>query len=910
MSWDSRNGSTHSAPGHAIDDTLPAAPREPREPAGRRFGKYVLLRELGEGGMGVVHEAHDPDLERLVAVKLLHPKVHSDATEELGMRLLREARAMAKLSHPHVTAVYEASAVGDQLYIAMELVRGTTLKGWLEAEPRTWREVLAMFLQAGDGLVAAHREALVHRDFKPSNVLVGEDHRARVADFGVARLDGALASGPGDGNPSLTGDNVLGTPAYMAPEQHRGEPATARSDQFAFCCSLWQAIYREHPFAGATHAELHASVTAGARRDPPPRHGVPKFIEAALMRGLAFDPAARFDDMAQLLDELRRDPARTRRRWAIAGLGVGLAATALWGALRSTDATPLCDDAGADIQAAWNPVVAARLSGAFVATGLPFALATHSRIAAGLGGYAETWSSTRVSICRATHEQGVQSAELLDLRMACLDRKRRQFELLVDQLAHPDDKLVIKSVGVVGSLDPLDECTGDAAALRATTSEPADPVKRAAVAGLRGVADRASAAARAGRVQDAVTLLRPAASEAAALDVPAIRCELELALADGEQRLGAVAPAEQRVRVAMTTCARAQDHRRVARAWRELIYIVGYERSRLAEASTLVLGAESAHQQAGADPFDSARLLAVRGSIAQRAGDFAAALDAGEQALAILERVAGPQHYETIRTLSNIGTALIDLGRKSDAEARFRRAIAAAEVTLGPEHPDIAMIRINLGMTLRDLERRDEARAEYARALPILERAGLDASVGSLLINVGVLERGAGNLDAARTAYERALVIRLRLLGPDHPGIAEIEGNLGNLDFQLKRIDDAERHYRRTLEIRSATLGPDHIDVARALWSIAKIDEARGRFAEAIAGYERSLAVADRTTGQPDWTAASRSKLALVMYEHAPKRRRDAIAVAERARAAHVALGDQRASRAMDELLEALRGKR
>src|SRR5690349_17448959 len=206
----------------------PKPPQDLREP-GDTVGRFVVLQRLGEGGMGVVYTAYDPELDRKVAIKLLK------SAEEGHARLLREAQAMARLQHPNVIAVHDVGTLpGNRVFVAMELVAGATLRGWLKAAPRAWREVIAIMRQAGVGLAAAHDAGLVHRDFKPDNVLVGDDGRVRVMDFGLARLGAAdpeLSSGSHDTGPLSTpltmAGTVVGTPAYMAPELFKGTSAEA-----------------------------------------------------------------------------------------------------------------------------------------------------------------------------------------------------------------------------------------------------------------------------------------------------------------------------------------------------------------------------------------------------------------------------------------------------------------------------------------------------------------------------------------------------------------------------------------------------------------------------------------------------------------------------------------------------------
>ena len=248
-------------------------------PPGAPIGRYLVLERLGQGGMGVLYTAHDPQLQRVVAIKVLRSRADKDASQTAGQaRLLREAQAMAQLSHPNVVPVYDSGPYGSGIFIAMELVRGSTLDHWVKLKPRSWREVLAVFVMAGRGLEAAHAAGLVHRDFKPANVLVGEDGRPRVTDFGLARATRALTlpettetpeavmrSGPITLDEPLTlAGSMMGSPGYMAPEQYVGAATTNATDQFAFCVSLYEALYGVRPFVAKTLPELELVTSRGA----------------------------------------------------------------------------------------------------------------------------------------------------------------------------------------------------------------------------------------------------------------------------------------------------------------------------------------------------------------------------------------------------------------------------------------------------------------------------------------------------------------------------------------------------------------------------------------------------------------------------------------------------------------------
>ena len=319
--------------GDEDDDGSEEAPELAR---GDLVGRYVVLSRIGTGGMGVVYAAYDPDLDRKVAVKLLLRRCPGDAGR---IRLMREAQAMARLAHPNVVTVYDTGTLGERVWLAMEFIRGQTLSHWLKLRPRPWREVLAVFLRAGEGLQAAHSAGLVHRDFKPDNVMISEDGRVRVMDFGLARSQRSpgkeLAShvsgvrGLAALRAALTTDGaVVGTPQYMAAEQWQGAATDARSDQFSYCVALWEALHGAPPFAATTVHELVTVVLAG-KITPPVRGDAPGWLQRALVRGLDVAPARRWPEMTALLAALARGQTRQRQqRWLV---GLGLAALAVAG---------------------------------------------------------------------------------------------------------------------------------------------------------------------------------------------------------------------------------------------------------------------------------------------------------------------------------------------------------------------------------------------------------------------------------------------------------------------------------------------------------------------------------------------------------------------------------------------------
>ncbi|MBL4685345.1 MAG: serine/threonine protein kinase [Nannocystaceae bacterium] len=335
---------------------------------GDEIGGYQIVERIGQGGMGVVFRAIDPKLDRTVAIKLLRGAADPVQTQ----RLVREARTMAQLNHANVVTVLDVGTHDGAVFIAMEYINGT-LRDWLAAQQRPWREILAVFMQAARGLTAAHELGITHRDFKPENVLLDPEGRARVADFGLAiasdaestqrtatdpatsHVGSSLLESPGFSSQAdrLTRTNTtIGTPAYMAPEQYDETEITSAADQFAFCVSLYEALYGVRPFLGETPSELLSAVMRGEIQTPP-ENDVPRSVLGVLTRGLKSRPEQRFATMAALTAALPHARTRARRHWVVGGiLLTGGLGAGMWGLV--ADKHPMCADAQAQLAPAWN----------------------------------------------------------------------------------------------------------------------------------------------------------------------------------------------------------------------------------------------------------------------------------------------------------------------------------------------------------------------------------------------------------------------------------------------------------------------------------------------------------------------------------------------------------------------------
>ncbi|MDP1827873.1 MAG: serine/threonine-protein kinase [Archangium sp.] len=420
-------GETSTAPqGHSLEEPNPR-----RLLPGTPVGRFLVLERLGAGAMGSVYSAYDPKLERKVALKLLHAGKDS----EQHLRLLDEARALARLSHPNVTAIHEVGDHTDgRTFMSMQLVAGQTLAGWLGEKPRSHREVLQVMRQAADGLSAAHRAGLVHRDFKPSNVMVSAEGRVYVTDFGLVNADGQA-----------------GTPAYMAPEQLAGQKADARSDQFSFAATLYEALVGVRPFVAPSWVELEQAIRA-RRYAPAPEVALPRTLRSLLDRGLAADPKDRFESMEALRDALERPT--TPRVWALVGV---LALTTILGGsvavLRWQRAGP-CEQPVPEVSSSWDEARRALIRAARPA-------GVDTDVEGRLDLYAERLTHAFQANC-ASHQRREDADGVFQKRRACLLRAAATLSATVGGFQQPTgwDRSAIESL--LSSLPDPQRCkSGD-----------------------------------------------------------------------------------------------------------------------------------------------------------------------------------------------------------------------------------------------------------------------------------------------------------------------------------------------------------------------------------------------------------------------------------------------------------------
>jgi tetratricopeptide (TPR) repeat protein/predicted Ser/Thr protein kinase len=811
---------------------------------GTIIGRYVVLSMLGAGAMGMVLSAYDPELDRKVALKLL--KARAGSQDAAQARLRREAQALAKLDHPNVVGVHDVGVHEGQLFVGMEFVEGQTLGEWMavpqDGRPRPWAEVVRVFAEAGRGLAAAHEAGLVHRDFKPDNVMLGADGRVRVMDFGLAR---------GHADKEAPSDKMTGTPAYMSLEQFEGKEVDARSDQFGFCVALYEALYGERPFAGTTVGQLVHEVMNSLIREPPKGSKVPLWLRKVVLRGLSTNKDARWASMTALLDALADDPAIRRRKWwtiTIATSVVAVGGWGIWHVLRQDAQT--CAGMEGKLEGVWDDERRAAVQVAIEGTQLSYATDTWKLLEKQLDQYTQQWVTARVDACEATH-RGEQSGELLDLRMACLDERLSHVRATVKVLAAADETVVSKAVTAVATLPSLERCA-DVNALTAKLPPPEDPEVARRVEQLDERLIQIDALSRAGKYAEALDAIEPVVHEAQTLGYEPLLIHARLLEAHLQARTAnfeqSAATFEQAYKGAVGL--RMADE--AAEASRRLVYVVGDQLARYEDGRQWAKHAEPLARAAGTAEAEAGYLDSL-GTMWFKEGKYESARDYLERALAIQEQALGAEHIELAVILSNLAGVSWSEGKYAEAHRHLERALAIQEQALGAGHPEVANSLSNLGVLAKSEGKFDQARGYYERALAIWETSlgpeHPDVAYG--LANLAGVVHAEGKHEEARRHYERALLLWERALGPDHPHVAYSLNGLGAVAQSLGQYEEARGYLERALAIKQKTLGAEHPEVAYSLSNLGGVMRTEGKLDEARDYFEQALAIREKALG-PD----------------------------------------------------------
>jgi tetratricopeptide (TPR) repeat protein/predicted Ser/Thr protein kinase len=713
--------------------------------------RYTITRKLGSGGMGIVYAAHDPELDREVAIKVLR------STDD--RRLLREAEALAKLTHPNVVQVFAIGTDAERPFIVMELVHGKTLDRW-QRDIDSTQQLLDIYLQVGEGLVAAHEAGLVHRDFKPQNVLVGDDGRPRVLDFGLARaadlalITTAPDTRSGDYRPTAIDKPitrrgaVLGTLAYMAPEQFRGEEATALADQYAYCLALWEAVYGAQPFPTHSVARMMTAREDGELAPPPIGARVPRWLRTMLARGLAPSPSSRYPTLRALLDDIRRRRDRRRRRAVFVMGGAAMALVGTTTLLALPERERGCEVDPNALHGAWDEARRAEVIEAVRATPLAGAAEIERILLAGLDAYAEQWQASWVAACEATRDAA------LDASMACLQRRRVELGALTEVLASADAAGLANATNAVEGLPAPATCEG------AATTRVVDPALQPDIDAIREALASATALRDIGKHDEGLAAADALVDRAYRVGDPQIIAEVRNAHAQVLHRLGRELEANASFREAYLAATEAGDDALAVMSAAELMETLVVSAQAREEADRWRNMAEASAARLPDPELVRCEILMRYGRILEQSGAVREARAALEEAVEIRKRKRGPRHESLRFTLSYLAMIMMQDGDAEAARAVHVEALSIAEETLGPHHTDLARLLVNAAGADFMTEKFEDAKAkvERARALFLEGGPGHAYDLGLAEINLGLiasmLDDGPGAIAHAKRAVE------------------------------------------------------------------------------------------------------------------------------------------------------------
>jgi tetratricopeptide (TPR) repeat protein len=776
--------------------------------AGQRVGRYVIGERIGRGGMGQVYRATDVELQRDVALK----RLHAIAGAAGRVRLVGEARSAAQLQHPNVVAVFEVVDDERVPFIAMELVDGVTLTAWLRQRPRSWREILAVVAQAGRGLAAAHGRGLVHRDFKPDNILVDVEGRARVADFGLANTYGGRDAASS------------GSPAYMAPEIVNGEPPDARSDLYAFAVTLFEALHGAHPFAGTTVEAVWSEMALGRIRAGSGR--VPRWFERHVRRGLAVERTKRWPDVKTFVDAIERGARRARRAVIAAGVACAIAAVIVaWSATRP--AADSCERGQALVDTVWNAAARRAIGTGFTAAASDRAAPALAAASQLVDQWAGAWRLARRGACATPIERRAA-------RIDCLDRQLDELRAQITLWSHPDATVVQRAAQAAGQLPAPAACTA------ATEMPPAaQPVMQQI--------SKAKVLWRSGRMTEAKVAITQALHDAeqvghhgvlaqALLSASIVEQDSELAAADGRAHADRAA----------NEASKAGDD--------GLLYLalVNQARTRAVEGRPRdALGlCDAAEALAARGLPEPEKVVQMRGSVLADIGRTPEAIAVLERAIKLVEpRAQRGEVYARLQLASirvDLSAALVKNHEMERALDQLTQARSAAEAILGPRHPTVAQIIDNTASVKSYLHQHDEAQRDFALARSLYVEAYGESHPDVAEVDVSLANVAArrGEPDQALRLLESARTTLARTKPRDDEAFAHIEYRIGQIELDRERDAAALAHFERAAEIlRVRHRAGD--DLARMYTAIADCQFNLGHLAEASSASEQALATLD-----------------------------------------------------------------
>jgi tetratricopeptide (TPR) repeat protein len=639
----------------------------------------------------------------------------------------------------------------------------------------------------------------------------------------------------------------------MAPEQHRGEPCDARSDQFSFCVTFYAALYGERPFAGSSYEALRANILDGRVLAPPAGTTVPPWIRAIVLRGLAVDPDARWPSMAALLSALARDPAARRARvvGASAAAAVALVGAAVVGLAQQRRANAgVCHDPRARLAGVWDGARRDEVAAAFRATGAGYAARAFTSVATVFDDYASAWTAMVDDTCRPTTVRGPKSDELFDLRMACLENRRRDWKARVDVLGHADRATVEHAVEAAQSLDRLDACA-DPLTLRAAVPLPADRAARTRLEALRGRIAAAHATIEAGHFADARRLMPALVADARAAGYRPVEAEALSAQVELDERTDRYSDAANELKEMTAIAESVRDDDLAALGRIDQVWIIGTRLGRLAEGRELARSASAAIERLGENAALRARLEAHLGSLEINDGHTAEARAHVERALTLRRRVLRPDDPLLAETLRVLGDVAVMESKPDEAIGHYRAALQQLEQTLGPDHPTTGWVTSSLAAALRVKGELPEALAAYdrARAIVLRNSDASDALLATIALNVGMIDTELGRYDAASAQYAQASTIWTAALGADHPNLGSVHLLSGQLALRRHRLDEARSELMRAQQIFTKAFGAEHPSVAEALIGFGDLNLAANAPGEALGMYRRAASIQKKALG-------------------------------------------------------------
>ena len=788
--------------------------------------RYKITSLLGRGGMGTVYLARDSKLDRNVAIKVHRAGASTD-------RLQREAIAMAQLAHPNVVNVFEVGSVDTWMYVVMEYVRGATLREWIATAPRRWQDVIALLLDAGTGLAAAHTAGLVHRDFKPDNVLVGSDGRPRVSDFGLARADHTagepVASSTSLDTPLTLEGTVLGTPAYMPPEQLAGDPVDARGDQFALAVVAWECLYGRRPFDGATLGALQLAIEDHAVQRPA-RTAVPARVGAVLERALAVAPDQRYPDVPALLAALRRAAAPRTTRWLVLAAATTIVLTVVAFPVRSKivehrHAAGCADQAG-EVEGVFGSRARAAIQAGFLATGAAGAQGNFDVMQRVLDRHAHTLADRTETVCAADAEPA---------RRTCLSEQTSELASLVSTLSTPDAALVRRAPDAAWAIFDPTPCD-DASFV------PVPPTRTKDQTALLG---RVRAMSHTGTYKDAIPLatqlletsrtMKDRGLELAALiELAALRAKVDrpaevAAVLQEAQTLAETLGRDFEAAVSLEALADLQiEERQYADAHRN----IGLARAKVAR-----LG--------GANPVFEAKLLMEEAKVLVAEYRFEESEAVQRKAVAALTTLLGADHKNVGAAYGTLAQILLAQNKGPESLVASRQALEILEGALGPDHPTVAGARMTVGQTLIEVGRLDEAKTQLLAADAVFARVfgPMHPIRTGIYGRIGRIERSQDHPDASIAAFRKALSFVEKLEGARS---LEAAGALSDIAVTLAsqgKFPEAAIEARRAVAIIENNAPDDGPRLSSALVDVATILNAGGKHAESIPVAERALGI-------------------------------------------------------------------